>query len=66
MIVEGFYYSEPNDNIIGIQPGCLSNMIYLKKAAGFCRNSKGEPTKVYRPQTGQENFKLMKECSMKM
>ena len=56
MIVEGFYYSEPNDNIIGIQPGCLSNMIYLKKAAVFCRNSKGEPTKVYRPQTGQRYY----------
>ncbi len=56
MIVEGFYYSEPNDNIIGIAPGCLSNIIYLKRAAEFCRTSKGEPTKIYRPQTGQRYY----------
>ena len=56
IIVEGFYYSEPNDNIIGIQPGCLSNIIYLKQAAEFCKDSKGESTKVYRPQTGQRYY----------
>lgn len=54
--VEGFYYSEPNDNIIGIQPGCLSNMIYLKMAAEVCKTSKGEQPKIYRPQTGQRYY----------
>lgn len=56
MIVEGFYYNEPNDNIIGICPGCLSNIIYLKQAADFCRTSKGESPKIYRPQTGQRYY----------
>ena len=56
MIVEGFYYNEPNDNVIGICPGTLSNIIYLKQAAGFCRTSKGEAPKIYRPQTGQRYY----------
>lgn len=56
IIVDGFYYSVPNDNIIGIDPGSISNIIYLKQAAEACRDSKGEPTKVYRPQTGQRYY----------
>ena len=54
--VEGFYYNEPNDNIIAMAPGCLSNIIYLKQAAEFCQTSKGEQPKIYRPQIGQRYY----------
>ena len=56
VFVDGFYYNEPNDNVMGIDPGCLSNIIYLKQAAEYCRTSKGEPVKIYRPQTGQRYY----------
>lgn len=56
VFVEGFYYNEPNDNIIAMAPGCLSNIIYLKQAAEFCRTSKGEQPKIYRPQIGQRYY----------
>ena len=56
--VEGVYYSSPNDeNVLKNAGGGESKDYVLTRVVrGVLRNSKGEPTALYRPQTGQRYY----------
>ena len=55
--VEGVYYSSPNDEVVLNNSGCESKDYVLSRVVkGILRNSNGEPTKLYRPQTGQRYY----------
>lgn len=56
--VEGVYYSSPNDETVLKNAGGGESKDYVltRVIRGVLRNSKGEPTAFYRPQTGQRYY----------
>lgn len=58
LYVEGFYYNEPNEKVLGMN-GSYSKKVmvdWMRVAASWMRTTKGEHPKVYRPQTGQRYY----------
>lgn len=56
--VEGVYYSSPNEEVVLTNAGGGQSKDYVlsRVIKGVVRNSKGEPTTLYRPQTGQRYY----------
>ena len=56
--VEGVYYSSPNEEVVLTNAGGGQSKDYVlsRVVKGIVRNSKGEPTTLYRPQTGQRYY----------
>lgn len=56
IIVEGVYYSSPNEEkVLGIC-GCEILDYEIRWVTRRLKNQRGEPTKLYRPQTGQRYY----------
>lgn len=53
--VEGIYFSEPNQRVTDICGGDIQ-ISRIKRAARWLKTTQGEPTPVYRPQTGQRYY----------
>jgi len=53
--VEGVYFSEPNQRITDMCGGDFQ-IGKMKRAVRTIKNTKGEPTPMYRPQTGQRYY----------
>jgi glyoxylase-like metal-dependent hydrolase (beta-lactamase superfamily II) len=56
MCVNGIYFNEPNDDVMNLDSGTRGDFAMLRKVTQYLKDEKGQPTKVYRPQTGQRYY----------
>lgn len=56
VFVNGIYYNEPNDCVIALDPATRADIAFIRQSTEVLKTTKGENTKVYRPQTGHRYY----------